>query len=287
MKIAIKDIIPDPNQPRKTFEEDHINGLANSIGKYGFIAPITIRPNPKGEPLWMIVTGESRYKAAIKRGDTEIDCLKVEASDIKAREMQFVENYHRRDIPLWEQWEAWDKYIKQTGITEYEFAKRSGIPSATIKEGLLTFYKSVAGDLIKTGKLPYRAARETARIEDRERQKEVTKLFTKEGNPTPTEYAPQIVKMALEEPDVPAEDIERCVRLGIPEPPKKKERKSTLDLAEIMKALTSQFAKLSLLTSNGKLSKQALSEYAIELYDWRDSIEGLIKILEVEDIETH
>ena len=118
------------------------------------------------------------------------------------------------------------------------------------------------------------------------RQKEIIELFTRSEEPEPSDYAPKIVTMAIAEPDVSAEDIARCVKLGIPEPPKKKQRKSTLDFAEISRAITSQFAKLAILESNNKLTKELIQAYATSIYTWRGSINELITILEEDNGKT-
>ena len=259
--------------------------MSDSIDKYGFIAPIVVR---KQDGIYMIVVGENRYRAAKKSGIKELECILTEADDVKAREMQFVENYHRRDIPLWEQWEAWDKYIKQTSISVREFEKRSGIPEKTLRDGLNCLHDLRPGtqENVKSGKLQFRVAREVVKIKDTKRQNEVASLFVKDNDtdPEPSDYAPKIVKMAIEEPDIPATDIARCVKFGLPKPPKQKtKRTNQLDINEVMKAFDASINKLSILYEHRKLNAENLKQWLPLLLDSKKLIANIIDYFGEED----
>ena len=91
MRIRIDQVIPDPNQPRKTFDDEAIKELASSFDSYGIISPLKVRPY--GDSQYMIITGELRYRAAKLRGEKEIECIVQEATDQQAGGMQFIENF--------------------------------------------------------------------------------------------------------------------------------------------------------------------------------------------------
>lgn len=127
MHIDVKRIVPNPDQPRKKFPEDHIQRLAASIKRRGLIQAISVRPfTPRG--VFMIVAGECRWMAVTSLGEKTIRC---EVEKIDAREMKLralVENVIRRDMNPMEEARAYqdlidDGYdmaqiVEETGVTE-------------------------------------------------------------------------------------------------------------------------------------------------------------------------
>ncbi len=212
MRVRIDQIIPDPNQPRKTFDEEAIKKIASSFESYGVITPLKVRSC--GDNQYMIITGELRYRAAKQRGDREIECVIQEATDQQAREMQFIENYHRQDILPWEQWEAWDKHIKETGIKQSELSQRTGIPLGTVKIGLNTLYNLDINvqQSLKNGDVQVREAVEIARIPDGKRQQEAAQPFIK--GEFKTTDAPLIIQAIRKEPGRPVKDIINDIQSG-------------------------------------------------------------------------
>lgn len=95
--IPIKEIIPDPNQPRKTFNQQKLEELAATIRSKGVIEPITVRFNDNSGK-YMIVTGERRYKAAQIAGLTEIPCIVKDLTDQEALILQIIENVQREAL---------------------------------------------------------------------------------------------------------------------------------------------------------------------------------------------
>jgi ParB family chromosome partitioning protein len=95
--IPIQEIIPDPNQPRKTFNQQKLKELAATIRSKGVIEPVTVRfKNDQGK--YMIVTGERRYKAAQIAGLTEIPCITKDLTDQEALILQIIENVQREEL---------------------------------------------------------------------------------------------------------------------------------------------------------------------------------------------
>ena len=122
MRIRIDQVIPDPNQPRKTFDDEAIKELASSFDSYGVISPLKVRPY--GDNQYMIIVGEMRYRASKLRGAKEIECVVQEATDQQVREMQFIENLQRRDIPPLQLGEAFKRYCDTYKVTKVELARR-------------------------------------------------------------------------------------------------------------------------------------------------------------------
>ena len=156
--LRIEDIVPDPNQPRKSFAPDGLSSLARSLLETGQISPIVVRPGPEGK--YMIVVGERRWRAARDAGLSHVECIiRYDASEQTAREMQLAENYQREDIPPLEQARSWKAYLDTYNVSQSELSRRTGIPQRTISDrlGLLSLPSSVHAR-IEAGEIgPYEA----------------------------------------------------------------------------------------------------------------------------------
>ncbi len=119
--LKLSSIQRDENQPRKTFNEDSLNELAESIKKHGVIQPITVQPFEKG---YMIVMGERRFRASKIAGKKEIDCIVREFSSDDVREVQIIENLQREDVDAIEEAEAISYLIEK--FSPQEISKRIG-----------------------------------------------------------------------------------------------------------------------------------------------------------------
>lgn len=95
--IPLLDISPDPEQPRKKFDQKKLEELVDSIKSKGVIEPITVRP-VEDEGGYKIVIGERRYKAALQAGLQEIPCIVKEVSDEEALTLQLIENLQREEL---------------------------------------------------------------------------------------------------------------------------------------------------------------------------------------------
>jgi len=134
-QLPIGDIVPDPNQPRKSIAGEKLNELKQSFQGSGQISPVVVRPTPEGK--YMIVVGERRWRAAKESGFSHIDCIiRHDLDDRKARELQFAENYLREDVPPLEQSRAFREYLDKYNVSQREMARRTGIPQRTISARL-------------------------------------------------------------------------------------------------------------------------------------------------------
>ena len=94
--LRLSEIEPDKGQPRKTFEPQALNDLADSIAAHGVLQPIVVRPSPAGG--YIIVAGERRWRAARLAGLKEIPAVVRELTDAEAMELALVENLQREDL---------------------------------------------------------------------------------------------------------------------------------------------------------------------------------------------
>lgn len=107
--LSLKDIEPDPNQPRKQFDDNSIKELANSIKEKGLLQPIIVR---KVEDKYLIIAGERRYRACKLLGMEKIPCVVKAVSGAKdILEIQIIENMQREDISQIERAKALQEYL--------------------------------------------------------------------------------------------------------------------------------------------------------------------------------
>jgi len=110
LDLNVKDIEPDPNQPRKHFNEESIKELADSIEKHGVLEPILVR---KVDSKYLIVAGERRFRATLLLGQETIPAIVIDPQNEQViREIQIVENLQREDISPVERARAIYNYLK-------------------------------------------------------------------------------------------------------------------------------------------------------------------------------
>ncbi|MBQ4815092.1 ParB/RepB/Spo0J family partition protein [Bacillus pumilus] len=122
-EIKIKDLRPNPYQPRKTFDEDALSDLKESIQQHGVLQPIIVRKSIKG---YDIVAGERRYRAAQQAGLTTIPAIVREFSETLMREIALLENLQREDLSPLEEAQAYASLLDHLSVTQEELAKRLG-----------------------------------------------------------------------------------------------------------------------------------------------------------------
>jgi len=121
--IKIHEIMPNVNQPRKTFNEDKIEELADSIRQHGIIQPIVVRKKKKG---YEIVAGERRWRAAMKAGLSEVPCLLKELTDEQNMLIAIIENMQREDLNPIEEAEGLHQMVERFGLTQDQVSKSVG-----------------------------------------------------------------------------------------------------------------------------------------------------------------
>jgi len=112
--INIKNIVPNPFQPRSDFNPQDIQSLAESIRTTGVLQPIIVRPKGKG---FEIVAGERRWRAAVAAGLSSIPAVSRDASDEEMLQLALVENLQRRDLNPIDRAKAYQRYCTEFGIS--------------------------------------------------------------------------------------------------------------------------------------------------------------------------
>ena len=122
-EILLKDIRPNPYQPRKIFEADAIEELKDSILQHGVIQPIIVRKSIKG---YEIVVGERRFRASKEAGLEYIPAVVRELTDEQMMELALLENLQREDLTPIEEAEAYERLINELKIKQEDLAKKLG-----------------------------------------------------------------------------------------------------------------------------------------------------------------
>lgn len=132
--VPQEEIYPNPNQPRKRFDFDELEGLAQSIRQNGIIQPIAVRINGKGE--YELISGERRLRASRLVGITQIPCIIMDASDEKSALFALLENIQRSDLGFFEEAQAIEKLIIDFGMSRDEVCKKLGKAPPTVSNKL-------------------------------------------------------------------------------------------------------------------------------------------------------
>ena len=129
-EIAISQIVPNPIQPRREFDETALMELANSIKEIGIIQPITLRQTPDGQ--YQIIAGERRWRASQLAGLTTIPAYIKTVKDETVMEMALVENIQREDLNAIEIALAYEHLAEATGMTQEKISERVGKSRAAV-----------------------------------------------------------------------------------------------------------------------------------------------------------
>ena len=124
--IRISDIEPRHDQPRKTFEREALEVLADSIATYGVLQPIIVRSNPIVEGTYEIIAGERRWRASKMAGLTEIPAVIFDGDELKAAQVALIENIQREDLNPVEEAMGYGALIEKFGLTQDQVAKQVG-----------------------------------------------------------------------------------------------------------------------------------------------------------------
>lgn len=161
--IPLVQISPNPDQPRKTFNEDELNDLATSIKEKGVLNPIILRTVQNRPYLYEIVAGERRYRAAQRAGLSEIPALVKTLSDKNAMEISLIENVQRENLNPIEEAEGYKNLMEKCGYTLDDVSKLIGKSTSYIRNlmRINSLPESVKA-LIKEGKISPSHARTIA-----------------------------------------------------------------------------------------------------------------------------
>ncbi len=177
--IKIIQIEPNRNQPRKKFDEEALEDLAESIKKYGVIQPIIVC---KKDDYYQIIAGERRWRAAKKAGLTEMPAIVREYDDRKNKEIALIENIQREDLNPIEKAHGYRTLMDEYGLTQQQLSDTLGISRSSIANTvrILNLDQRVI-DLAIEGKLTEGHCKALLAITDPEKQYDMAKRMADTG----------------------------------------------------------------------------------------------------------
>lgn len=122
--LKLRDIEPNPDQPRKNFDKSALETLAASIKEHGVIQPILVKPGANG--VFVIIAGERRWRAAKLAGLKELPCIVSDYSEKEVMEVALIENLQREDLNPIEEAEGYKKLMESFSLTQEEVSARVG-----------------------------------------------------------------------------------------------------------------------------------------------------------------
>ena len=153
--LPLREIEPDPAQPRKQFDDDALNQLADSITENGLLQPIAVRPKKLGTG-YIIIAGERRWRAARLAGLDEVPVLIKDVTDEQAAALALIENLQREDLTPIEVAEGCHQLIEKYGLTQETAAKKLGKSRSAVTNSLrLLALPEDVRRMVSAGKLSF------------------------------------------------------------------------------------------------------------------------------------
>lgn len=177
--IPINAVRPNPQQPRRSFDETALRELADSISAYGILQPLTVRDRGG---VYELVAGERRLRAARIAGLREVPCLIAEVGEEDAALLTLIENLQRRDLDYMEEAAAIARLIRRYGLSQQQAAEKLGKSQPTIANKLrLLRLSAPVIDCLRQYGLTERHARTLLRLTDPEQQLAAARHIGKRG----------------------------------------------------------------------------------------------------------
>ncbi len=170
-EISLLEIKPNPFQPRRIFDEEKIDELAQSIKQHGVFQPIILKKVKQG---YIIVSGERRFRAAQKVGLSTIPAIIRQYEETKVAEIALAENLQRENLTPIEEAEAYKIVMQNLKLTQQELALKIGKSRSHVTNmlGLLNLPQEVQ-DMLLNGKISMGHARSLSKLED---EKKILKI---------------------------------------------------------------------------------------------------------------
>jgi ParB family chromosome partitioning protein len=255
--LPISQVEPGLNQPRKNFDDEALEDLADSIREHGIIQPLTVRRLSSG--YYQIIAGERRWRAAKKAGLYEVPAVIIEADDRKVMELGLIENLQREDLNPMEEAEGYQVLLTDYGMTQEEVARRMGKSRPAITNALrLTALPPEVREMLIQGQLTAGHGRAVLMVE---------------GTNAQVAFAGHIAEQGLS-----VRQAEAAAKNFTLEPKKEKkaptEDPNRIYIAEVEKSLSGRLGRKVTITAGRKKGRLEL-----EFYD-TDDLNELLDLLE-------
>ncbi len=217
--LRIADIEPRRDQPRKTFERESLEALADSISAYGVLQPIIVRENSTLPGLYEIIAGERRWRAAKMAGLSEIPAIIFDGDDLKTAQVSLIENIQREDLNPIEEALAYEMLIDRFDLTQDQVAKQVGKSRSAVTNALrLLDLPEEVLDMLKSGELSAGHARALLGLHNREDIVPLAvKITNRDLSVRETEAAVKKLNAPPEEDDLDILDTQGQIKLYMKE----------------------------------------------------------------------
>ena len=255
-ELPIYKVEPNPDQPRREFDEEELQALADSISIHGVIQPLTVRELDSG--YYQIIAGERRWRAARMAGLSDVPVVVIEADDRKAMELALIENLQRQDLNCVEEALGYQALIEEYGLTQEETAQRVGKSRPAVANSLrLLGLSQEVLEKLKQGELTAGHARAILTLKSEKKQMEA---------------AQKIIALALSVRQ--AETL--CRNMNKEEPPKKEVTFEVNYVAECEKSLSKHLGRGVKIINGKRKGRFELEFYGEE--DLQNLLDALMKL---------
>lgn len=259
--LRISCIEPRSSQPRKDFEHEALEQLAESIATYGVLQPIIVRENPNSEGNYEIIAGERRWRAAKMAGLNEIPAVILDGDDLKAAQVALIENIQREDLNPVEEAFGYQALIDNFDLTQEEVSKQVGKSRSAIANMLrLIDLPDEVLALLKDGSLSTGHARALLALDREEEMLPLAQKVIAKG--LTVRDVERAVKTLNAAPDIKPADIKDPV-----------ERQRKVYMKDLENRAISALGRKVRITNNGKKQVLELS------YNGDDDLESLLTLL--------
>ena len=260
--LRISEIEPRKDQPRKTFSQESLAQLADSVGQFGVLQPIIVRESALLAGTYEIIAGERRWRAAKMAGLSEIPAVVLDGDDLKAAQVAVIENVQREDLNPVEEAFAYNALIENFGLTQDQVSKQVGKsrPAVTNALRLLDLPDEVL-ELLRNGSLSAGHARALLGLKNAEKM--------------------EALAQRVVEKDLSVRDIENTIRLMNASEDACEQDEESIQRRSYMKDL--EHRAVTVLGRRVKIVKSAKKKVLELAYSDDDDLEALLKTICGED----
>ena len=260
--LRISEIEPRKDQPRKTFSQESLAQLADSVGQFGVLQPIIVRESALLAGTYEIIAGERRWRAAKMAGLSEIPAVVLDGDDLKAAQVAVIENVQREDLNPVEEAFAYNALIENFGLTQDQVSKQVGKsrPAVTNALRLLDLPDEVL-ELLRNGSLSAGHAGALLGLKNAEKM--------------------EALAQRVVEKDLSVRDIENTIRLMNASEDTCEQDEESIQRRSYMKDL--EHRAVTVLGRRVKIVKSAKKKVLELAYSDDDDLEALLKTICGED----
>jgi len=178
--VTIASVVPNPHQPRLSFDEEKLRELAESIREHGVLQPLVVSPLPDG--TYELIAGERRLQASKRAGLAEVPVVVRDADERQKLELAIIENIQRHDLNPIEEAKAYARLIDEFGLTQEEVSKKMGKSRSAVGNAVRLLVLPVEIQrAVGEGRLSEGHAKALLAVENSEKQRALFELVMKSG----------------------------------------------------------------------------------------------------------